>query len=204
MLLANRVNYRIKVARKTFDQLSDSQRSYHYRQICRNGVQANFRKLAVFEGPDVPVGYLRLLEGIFVIMLGRLGCRSRYNPAASDDMAKEVRKTLLLPPVSWIGMNAASPLYQGFSLGNGPSECASPNCQEMTYPVELRPAGHRPRHFYEHGSPLARLFVTPATRFEETEMAGCPTRRNSRWVNGVGWAKMPTAIAVANRIHRHA
>lgn len=146
------------MARKSYDELPNQKRSLHYGQICRDGVQANIRKLAAFDASDIPVGYIRLLEGIFVIMLGTFGFPGRYgkwNPKPSYDLVEGVRSSLCLPPVSWIGMNCASPLYQGFSASNaGPSECANPNCTEMTYPRGHRLSGRRRRHFYEQGNPL--------------------------------------------------
>ncbi|GLA34012.1 hypothetical protein AnigIFM63309_004039 [Aspergillus niger] len=41
--------------------------SLHYRQICREGVQSNFRKLAAFD-VSIEHGYLMLLEGIFMVL----------------------------------------------------------------------------------------------------------------------------------------
>ncbi|RHZ66819.1 hypothetical protein CDV55_103654 [Aspergillus turcosus] len=91
-------------------------RSFHYRQICRNGVQSNFRRLAAFDRPIEP-GYLLLLEGIFMILFKTYqypGYCCQYATMSSYKLTEEIMNLLDIPSVPWRGMNAAWPLRQGF------------------------------------------------------------------------------------------
>ncbi|KAF4249332.1 hypothetical protein CNMCM8980_003977 [Aspergillus fumigatiaffinis] len=120
-------------------------RSFHYRQICRDGVQSDFRRLAAFDCPIEP-GYLLLLEGIFMILFNTYqypGYCSAFATRSSYRLTEKIRKDLDIPSVPWRGMNAAWPLRQGFfNVGaQSASPCCNPACDRMTYPEALRPEG---------------------------------------------------------------
>ncbi|KAF4239149.1 hypothetical protein CNMCM6805_006521 [Aspergillus fumigatiaffinis] len=135
--LAQRVSKHLSIAQNhSLDSLpQNSKRSLHYRQICRDGAQSDFKLLVAFDQP-VEEGYLHLVEGIFMVLLGTY------------------RESLDLPLISWRGMNAAWPLYQGFynRAARSPSECSNPDCDMMTFPRHLRP-DDAPKSRRQHSNP---------------------------------------------------
>ncbi|EAU32918.1 predicted protein [Aspergillus terreus NIH2624] len=131
-------------------------RSFHYRQICREGVEVDFRRCAAF-GTPIPGGYLLLLEGIFMILFDTYqypGYVSAWATRSSYRLVKEIRESLNLPSVPWRGMNAAWPLRQGFynEVARSMSQCCNPACDKMTYPEALRPEG-APKYVRQNGNP---------------------------------------------------
>lgn len=57
----------------------------------------------------VESGYLLLLEGIFMILLGTYrhpGFVTQYSPEATYDLVGRVRNNLDIPAMQWRGMNA--------------------------------------------------------------------------------------------------
>lgn len=134
--------------------------SFHYQQICRSGVSSNFRVLAVFR-EHVEPGYLTLLEGIMMIILGSYnnpGYTTKYNPASSYDLVSTIRKSVSLPKIPWTGLNAAFSLKQGFVAASvkKPSKCCNPACSNMTYRPQDVPEGEsRTKRLLEDpGNPL--------------------------------------------------
>ncbi|KAK2756825.1 hypothetical protein FQN54_005271 [Arachnomyces sp. PD_36] len=113
------------------------QRSFHYGQICRTGVKANFIVLAAFNQP-VPRGYLCILETVFMILLktySRITFITRHACKESYDIVEIIQASQMLSSVSWGGMNAAWPLSQGFVNGTARARfaCKNPACDKMTY-----------------------------------------------------------------------
>jgi hypothetical protein len=132
-------------------------KSFHYRQICRSGVERNFRKLAAFNCP-VETGYLLLLEGVFMILFKTFnhpGYVSNWATSPAYDLVKEIRSSLRVPDVPWRGMNAAWPLCQGFKnrTSSAPSPCCNPECSTMTYPQ----SSGKVNYCREHGDPTNPL-----------------------------------------------
>lgn len=125
-----------------------SARSLHYRTTCREDVVCNFRKLAQFKRP-IHVGYLVLLEGIFMVLFGTFnypGYYAKWATKSSYELVRDIRALLDVPAIPWKGLNASWPLRQGF-IASGPrmqSECCNPACKTMTYPHNMMPAG--PKH----------------------------------------------------------
>ncbi|OJJ72374.1 hypothetical protein ASPBRDRAFT_672396 [Aspergillus brasiliensis CBS 101740] len=120
-------------------------KSLHYRQICREGVQSNFRKLAAFD-VSIEHGYLMLLEGVFMVLLNTYQLfrnTSRFATAASYRLAAQARLVVEIPTVAWHGLNAAWPPSQGFynKGARSASPCHNPVCNSMTWPKYLRPEG---------------------------------------------------------------
>lgn len=131
-------------------------RSFHYRQICRDEVHSEFRLLASFD-PSIESGYLLLLEGIFMILLGTYkhpGYTSVYATQASYDLTESIREHLNLPKIDWRGMNAAWPLRQGFynRIARTENACWNSACDRMTYPPSKRPDG-APIYHRRSGNP---------------------------------------------------
>lgn len=133
--------------------------SLHYRQICREGVQSNFRMIAAFDRP-MERGYLNLLEGIFIILFKTYNYPSYYSnwaPPSSYDLVKEIRTSLDVSNVSWMGKNASWPVFQGF-YNNGvysSSPCCNPTCKQMTFPIaETKRIKRRSRSLADPGNPL--------------------------------------------------
>ncbi|KAL2811649.1 hypothetical protein BJX63DRAFT_433160 [Aspergillus granulosus] len=155
-------------------------RSFHYKQICRDGVVPNFRLLAAFDRP-IPTGYLLLLEGIFMVFLNSYrypGYFSRYSSRATYDITEKIRESLDLPKVDWKGMNAAWPLYQGFPNMNSrsPSPCANNECGKMTYPNSNRPEGVKGfRVHLNRGDPLGPYICQTCARYR-TRMDQLPDK----------------------------
>ncbi|KAK2765602.1 hypothetical protein FQN54_008456 [Arachnomyces sp. PD_36] len=138
--LRKRVLEHLQMARKSTEDLSRSSYRYsrHYQQVCRPDVQANFRRLAAFSSP-IHNGYLLLLESAFIILFNTYqhhGYVTRYASGASWKLTGTVRMGLNLPTVSWKGMNAASPLYQGFinTSAKSISPCRNEHCGVTTRP----------------------------------------------------------------------
>lgn len=126
---------------------TEYEKSFHYRQIARDGVVSNFRCLAAFEIP-LEKGYLLLLESIFMILFGTYkhpGYTSHWATGAPYDLTEKIRSSLNIVDITWHGMNAAFPLVQGFvnRRAHTPSPCANPNCGRMTYPRNLITEGER-------------------------------------------------------------
>jgi hypothetical protein len=156
--LAQRVSRHLSIAQNhSLDSLpQNSKRSLHYRQICRDGAQSDFRLLVAFNQP-VEEGYLHLVEGIFMVLLGTYryqGYTHRYATRATYELTDRIRESLDLPLISWRGMNAAWPLYQGFynRAARSPSECSNPDCDMMTFPRHLRP-DDAPKSRRQHSNP---------------------------------------------------
>lgn len=157
--------------------------SLHYAQICRDGVQSRFRKLASFDA-SIESGYLLLLEGIFMILLDTYkfpGYYSIHSSEESYNLTKEIRMRLNLPEVSWRGMNAAWPLRQGFFNRGAKSEsqCCNPACDRMTYPRDQRPgdAIRGNRQPAEQGNPLGGYICSICARYRYWHNAGLPDAR---------------------------
>jgi hypothetical protein len=68
--LKKRVAWHLGVAGKfsVTNLPEEHKKSFHYRQICRDGVQSDFQRLAAFDHPIEP-GYLLLLERIIMQLL---------------------------------------------------------------------------------------------------------------------------------------
>jgi hypothetical protein len=161
----------------TVDTLpSQYQRSLHYRDICRDDVECNFRALAGFNEP-VERGYVFLLEGVVMILMGTYNDRGRYHrwaSKASYDLVKQVRSSLVstlgLPEAPWKGLNAAWPFFQGFggSIRGKPSPCANEACGAMSYPWSKRPEGYPKR---------ARSLLNPLDPFGKYICPACSLYR---------------------------
>lgn len=131
-------------------------RSFDYRQICRDEVQANARRSVAFNLP-VETGYFLLLEGIFTILFGTYnypGYTSSWATQFSYKLVSGIRESLKLPDAPWRGMNAALLLLQGFfnRLVKSPSPCSDPSYDRMTYPRAFIPEGEG-LHTREHRNP---------------------------------------------------
>jgi hypothetical protein len=190
-----RISAHLKIAKRSVADLPRGiRKSFHYRAICQDGVQANFRKLAAFNLP-VELGYLSLLEGIFMILFRTYnypGYTSKWAPKVTYDVVQEISKSLRIPvlPSLWQGMNASWTLYQGFkNTGNkSQSPCGNPHCDRMTYPKgSLLPEGETTKQGRSHcdsGDPLGPY------------VCGFCTEYRSRW------KQLPDAAALAKVAER--
>lgn len=115
--------------------------SLHYQTLCRQNVQSNFRYLAVFTD-EIESGYLMLLETVFMAILGTYQFHGRTNidvSPSSYDLVAQIRAEVGLPQVSWLGINAAIPMMQGFTRRtNKTSACCNADCETLTAPVYQR------------------------------------------------------------------
>ncbi|KAJ9395321.1 hypothetical protein DTO282F9_7777 [Paecilomyces variotii] len=172
--LKKRISTHKLIAEKySVSDLPDSyKRSLHYTQVCREGIEVNFRRLAAFEYP-VQRGYLLLLEGVFMILFNTYrhpGYTSKWATGSSYDMVNKVRESLDIPALSWSGMNAAWPLRQGFFNESAklPSMCCNPACTQMTYPLSAFPEGEKRycRQTGEPGNPLGPYLCGVCFRYQ--------------------------------------
>jgi hypothetical protein len=182
--LKKRIAYHLGVAERfSVTNLPDEdKRSFHYRQICRDGVQSNFQRLAAFDHPIEP-GYLLLLEGIFMILFNTYqypGYYSRYATMSSYRLTEKIINLLGIPSVPWRGMNAAWPLCQGFvNIGaKSASPCCNPACNQMTYPKALRPEGapKSKRIHRDPGNPLGSYLCGRCHSYQSQHLGILPDK----------------------------
>ncbi|KAH7071922.1 hypothetical protein BKA63DRAFT_60200 [Paraphoma chrysanthemicola] len=165
--------------------------SLHYNDICRPGVQNNFRALSGFRKP-VQRGYLYLLESVNMILFGSYNDLGRYhmwNSRPSYDMVASLRSFLGLPTVAWSGLNFAWPLYQGVPAKSvhEASPCANREaCNYMTYPKRIRPENtpKSPRWLFSPEDPLGEYLCGSCGNYRQRHSGVLP---NKTWCTA--WAK---------------
>ncbi|KAH7371380.1 hypothetical protein BKA66DRAFT_444092 [Pyrenochaeta sp. MPI-SDFR-AT-0127] len=160
-------------SRYTVDSLPKRHaRSLHYRTTCRDDVVCNFRMLAQFKRP-IHKGYLILLEGIFMVLLGSYNCPgyyAKYATQSSYKLVKDIRAQLDIPATPWRGLNAAWPLRQGFTSRGPrtPSQCCNAACMMMTYPPHMMPDGPKhPRALANAWNPLGGYLCRRCESYRE-------------------------------------
>jgi hypothetical protein len=119
-----------------------SKTALHYRYASLEGVEPNFRQLAVFPLETDPI-YGQLLEALFMILLNSFQdsypTRSQFAPDESFRLAVSIREKLQLPLPPWKGLNRVWSLSQFLpfaSILNSCSPCL--HCGRMTYPASHR------------------------------------------------------------------
>ncbi|PQE20598.1 hypothetical protein CJF30_00001916 [Rutstroemia sp. NJR-2017a BBW] len=131
----------------------------HYREICKTTVTPSYHVWASFDFNVAP-GYVLLLEGVFTIILGTFQDPQtqyhKWNNKRSYDFVEQVRNAANWPAVTWKGLNAAFPLYQGFQNTSHKmkSPCCNPVCNFITYPKSESPKGEGLRRLYNSDDPL--------------------------------------------------
>ncbi|ATZ55885.1 hypothetical protein BCIN_12g04350 [Botrytis cinerea B05.10] len=167
--------------------LPERERSAHYLHMCKDTVTSNYHVWAKFDFA-VAEGYLHLLEGIFMIILGTYQdpktSYHNWNNKKSYDFVAQSRSSAGWPAVQWKGLNRAFVLYQGFQKGstNKPSPCCNPVCGFTAYP---RGYGEMKRYAYNSEDPLGGFLCN-----------GCG---GYRFRNG----KLPDAVWTARRKSFH-
>lgn len=125
---------------RQYEDLPNSIKSTHYREICRPGVEANFKVVAQFEDGIRP-GHLVNLEGMTMILFDSVyfypPSKSVFHNQASYALIQDIRGKLVrefdLPVLSWSGLNGAWPLRQGFGskYQHPEAECKVIGCTEI-------------------------------------------------------------------------
>jgi hypothetical protein len=114
-------------SKRSFDSLRDRDKCRHYRVICQQDVQPNFRQVGLCLPAPQHIRVVVLLEGLMCVYLNTLpDTPSDYYSEASIHLAIDIRRHASnvghgdLPDFSALGLNGASPLQQG------PPACSSP------------------------------------------------------------------------------
>lgn len=96
---------------------------------------------------------------------------SAWATKGSYDLTVKIRESLDLPTISWRGMNAAWPLYQGFvdKSARSSSLCANKACGTMTYPSFAVPEGlpRSKRVLSDPGNPLGAYFCGSCANYRD-------------------------------------
>jgi hypothetical protein len=180
-----RIKEHEKVSMYTLAELPGRhRRSVHYRYICQDGVSSNFHVWATFDRSRIAPGYVLLLEAVFMVILGSYqdpGGESYHDwcNKASYDLVRELRAASTWPTITWKGLNAAWPCYQGFPKGTNKIEpCCNPACSFKTYPQALKPANLRKR-VLSNSEDLLEVFCAATALIIASAMACYQTRRLS-------------------------
>lgn len=150
--IRGRVAQHLHKSVQDFDTLREKDRSRHYAMICRKDVRPNFRSLALTATDDAQRVVVVLMEGLLAAYLNTITTTpSMYNPVAAVRFIKDMRQYVnksghgTLPDFGRLGLNGASPLFQGWVNPAHPKRRAHREWAETHPDICGNPVCKRPR-----------------------------------------------------------